>query len=98
MLIGGKCGGNFSVKHKRCSLMSESLFVCVVFRRQRSMCSILHSISQPIMVCGSVWVCPLCAAKISEHRRVELEQAIARCIATGGAGYLTTYTIAHTQY
>src|SRR4051794_16390042 len=24
-----------------------------------------------LMVCGSVWVCPLCAAKISEHRRVE---------------------------
>src|SRR5712691_4776616 len=23
-----------------------------------------------LMVCGSVWVCPLCAAKISEHRRV----------------------------
>ncbi|MFL5624323.1 MAG: protein rep, partial [Ktedonobacteraceae bacterium] len=51
-----------------------------------------------LMVCGSVWVCPLCAAKISEHRRVELEQAIARCIANGGAVYLTTYTIAHKRY
>src|SRR5438552_1083589 len=28
-----------------------------------------------LMVCGSVWVCPLCAAKISERRRAELEQA-----------------------
>ena len=27
-------------------------------------------------VCGSVWMCPLCAAKISERRRVELAQAI----------------------
>ncbi len=51
-----------------------------------------------LMVCGSIWVCPLCAARISEHRRVEIEQAIARCLATGGAVYLTTYTIAHKNY
>jgi len=53
---------------------------------------------QGLMVCGSVWVCPICAAKISEHRRIELEQAIARCIANGGAVYLTTYTISHKRY
>ena len=29
-----------------------------------------------LLVCGSVWMCPLCAAKISERRRVELAQAI----------------------
>ena len=29
-----------------------------------------------LTVCGSVWMCPLCAAKISERRRVELSQAI----------------------
>src|SRR5437773_6935288 len=32
-----------------------------------------------LMVCGSIWVCPLCAARISEYRRVEVEQAITRC-------------------
>jgi hypothetical protein len=51
-----------------------------------------------LMVCGSVWVCPLCAAKIAERRRVELEQAIASWIARGGAVYLATYTIAHKHY
>ncbi len=51
-----------------------------------------------LMACGSVWVCPICAAKISEHRRIELEQAIAQCIANGGAVYLVTYTIAHQRY
>lgn len=51
-----------------------------------------------LMVCGSVWVCPLCAAKISERRRVELERAIASWIARGGAVYLATYTIAHKHY
>jgi hypothetical protein len=29
-----------------------------------------------LMVCGSVWMCPLCGAKISERRRVELSQAL----------------------
>lgn len=51
-----------------------------------------------LMVCGSVWVCPLCAAKISERRRVELERAITSWIARGGAVYLATYTIAHKCY
>jgi hypothetical protein len=43
-----------------------------------------------LMVCGSVWLCPLCAAKIAERRRIELEQAITRCIANGGTVYLAT--------
>ncbi len=51
-----------------------------------------------LMVCGSVWVCPLCAAKISERRRIELEQAISSWVASGGAVYLATYTIAHKHY
>ena len=29
-----------------------------------------------LFICGSVWMCPICAAKISERRRVELAQAI----------------------
>ena len=51
-----------------------------------------------LMACGSVWVCPICAAKISELRRVELEQAIKACIDNGGAVYLATYTISHKRY
>lgn len=51
-----------------------------------------------LMVCGSVWVCPICAAKISERRRVELEQAIKVCIDNGGVVYLATYTISHKRY
>jgi hypothetical protein len=30
-----------------------------------------------LQVCGSVWICPVCAAKISERRRVELAAALA---------------------
>jgi len=45
-----------------------------------------------LMVCGSVWVCPVCAIKISEKRRVELEKAITRCIARGGVVYNLYYS------
>lgn len=51
-----------------------------------------------LMVCGSIWVCPLCAAKISERRRAELEQGIENWVAKGGAVYLATYTISHKRY
>lgn len=29
-----------------------------------------------LAVCGSVWMCPICSAKITERRRIELTQAI----------------------
>ena len=51
-----------------------------------------------LMTCGSVWVCPICAAKIAERRHAELEQAIASCIAQGGSVYLATYTVSHHEY
>jgi hypothetical protein len=51
-----------------------------------------------LLACGSVWVCPICAAKISERRRAELELAVNRCIANGGAVYLATYTVSHGRY
>ncbi len=51
-----------------------------------------------LMACGSVWVCPICAVKISERRRVELERAIKVCVDNGGAVYLATYTISHKRF
>jgi hypothetical protein len=60
----------------------------------------LHQVAhyKSLMVCGSVWMCPLCAAKISERRRDELEQAISRHIAHNGAVYMATYTVSHSRY
>ena len=29
-----------------------------------------------LQICGSVWMCPVCAAKVTERRRVELEKVI----------------------
>ncbi len=45
--------------------------------------------------CGSVWLCPDCAAKVSEKRRIELAQAVAATVAAGGAVYMVTYTVQH---
>lgn len=48
-----------------------------------------------LQTCGSVWACPVCAAKISERRRVELKAATDAHIAAGGMVYLLTLTNAH---
>src|SRR5262249_18182520 len=52
-----------------------------------------------LIVCGSVWMWRLCAAKISERRgSEELEPAIKRHIERGGAVYLETYTVSHSRF
>lgn len=45
--------------------------------------------------CGSVWGCPLCAPKITERRRVEVEVAIGVAKALGFKVMLATFTIRH---
>jgi hypothetical protein len=48
-----------------------------------------------LQTCGSVWGCPICAAKISERRRTELEQAIEQAKLLGLQVMLLTLTIPH---
>ena len=48
-----------------------------------------------LQVCGSVWGCPICAAKISEHRRAELQAAIIAAHALGLQVVLLTLTVRH---
>jgi hypothetical protein len=45
-----------------------------------------------LVTCASVWSCPVCSAKISERRRVELEAAMA---AWPGLCLLVTFTLRH---
>jgi hypothetical protein len=49
-----------------------------------------------LAVCGSLWNCPLCAAKISERRRVELKQLQDAHQAAGGTVVFITLTFSHT--
>ena len=48
-----------------------------------------------LFVCGSLWLCPVCAAKISERRRVELSIALNSARAQGLKVMLLTQTIRH---
>lgn len=48
-----------------------------------------------LQTCGSVWACPVCSAKISERRRVELQGAMAAHKAAGGAVNMLTLTAPH---
>ena len=48
-----------------------------------------------LQVCASVWCCPVCAAKISERRRVELVSAVAIAKAKGWQVFLMTGTVPH---
>ena len=45
-----------------------------------------------LMTCNSIWHCPVCAAKITERRRIELTKAIANTRLTP---VLITYTFQH---
>lgn len=48
-----------------------------------------------LFVCGRLWVCPVCAAKISERRRLELVSALDSARAQGLKVMLLTQTIRH---
>jgi len=50
-----------------------------------------------LIKCGSVWVCPVCSNKISEHRRRELVQAVESHLAAGGFVSMLTLTIRHSR-
>jgi hypothetical protein len=48
-----------------------------------------------VTVCGSGWVCPMCASRITEGRRRELERAVEKHRAGGGLVLLATQTFSH---
>lgn len=50
-----------------------------------------------LQTCASVWACPVCSAKISERRRIELAAAIATHKAKGGEVLLLTLTNRHNK-
>lgn len=50
---------------------------------------------QGLMACGRVWHCPVCAAKISERRRIELKGAMASAERLGLKAHFITLTIPH---
>ena len=50
-----------------------------------------------LRVCGMVWACPVCAAKVAERKRLELIAAMDQHRATGGAVLMLTLTVPHSR-
>lgn len=48
-----------------------------------------------LVSCGSVWHCPVCAAKIAGERREEVRLAIERAQAAGLSVWMATFTMPH---
>lgn len=48
-----------------------------------------------LVICGSIWLCPICQAKISERRRWDLMAAEKRWREEGGHTALATFTMGH---
>jgi len=50
-----------------------------------------------LMICGSVWTCPVCAAKITQRRATEIQAATDLHYAAGGSVYMITLTFPHSR-
>jgi len=51
-----------------------------------------------LVTCGSVWSCPVCASRIQERRRLEIEQAITWAESQGLVCVLVTFTFPHCHW
>lgn len=84
-------------KHRTCScgraLASGRHGVRLVLARDPA--DELHASFHNVQTCSNVWVCPVCAAKISEVRRKELNALLGECRARGWFAYLVTFTMRH---
>jgi Replication protein len=50
-----------------------------------------------LVTCGSVWACPVCAAKIAARRASELSSVMRTVLTAGGSASLITLTMRHHQ-
>lgn len=51
-----------------------------------------------LIVCGSVWICPVCASKVSERRRKELRIASDSYLEGGEYLSMLTLTFSHSEF
>lgn len=86
----------------RIALSDERVATCLRHRLSTNVAVMQHkstkkSFYDGLMVCGSVWACPVCAAKISEKRKLELKQAFQAQKDRGDYIALLTLTFSHTK-
>lgn len=83
-LIGGRVG--------QCARHAASFFVGLHAQQGKS------AYVSGVRTCGRVWHCPLCASRISEGRRGDIEAVLAAHFATGGRAFMATLTIPHHRF
>jgi hypothetical protein len=74
-----------------CRSMKRDTGSVSVYRNEDSSGATLTGLNR----CGNIWTCPVCAAKVAEHRRAELSAGLVAHVGNGGAGYLVTLTFPH---
>lgn len=87
----------------RSLLMTESVSTCmrnivlddVAVRKSLEFNSVFFS---GLMTCGSIWHCSVCAAKITERRRLEVKQAFDLNKAAAGLVSFCTRTVPHSDF
>lgn len=76
-----------------CRYVRRSHFVSVHLNREFKQASY-----RGIATCGSVWACPVCAGKIQERRRLELEHLVNWAQLEGLQALMVTLTFPHTSF
>jgi hypothetical protein len=90
----------FKTKDKDGNLQAPRVCKCLRTPRQRYV-EILKSVKHGrhyyggLVLCGSVWDCLPCAAKISEFRGQEIKSAVESCQDRGGSVVMLTQTFPH---
>lgn len=51
-----------------------------------------------LVTCGSIWHCPVCAAKIAEGRRGDVSRVLDGHYGAGGVAYMAAFTVPHTAF
>lgn len=65
-----------------------------VFKHQRTQKAFYGG----LMICGLVWICPVCASKVTERRRKELKIASDSYLEGGGNLNMLTLTFSHSKF
>lgn len=48
-----------------------------------------------LQTCGNIWTCAICAAKITERRRIDIQELVDAHLETGGSVALASFTMQH---
>ena len=75
---------------------------CMRFRRNKDAPVVIsyspsrqRAIVDNVMVCSDIWTCPICASRISELRRIELEQGVNTHLERGGGVLMISFALQH---